>query len=110
MHRLPHLHGRLPHNARVFNWSEPERDPNWNYGDKDVPVRPKGVAEKCTLCKERTDRGDIPMCVRVCPGRARVYGDLDDPESEISKVVRENHAYQLLEEFGTRPQLRYYNA
>jgi len=50
------------------------------------------------------------MCVRVCPGRARVYGDLDDPESEISKVVRENHAYQLLEEFGTRPQLRYYNA
>ena len=99
-----------PYNARVFNWSEPERDPNWNYGDKDVPVRPKGVAEKCTLCKERTDRGDIPMCVRVCPGRARVYGDLDDPESEISKVVRENHAYQLLEEFGTRPQLRYYNA
>lgn len=59
-----------PYNARVFNWSEPERDPNWNYGDKDVPVRPKGVAEKCTLCKERTDRGDIPMCVRVCPGRA----------------------------------------
>ena len=73
-----------PYNARVFNWSEPERDPNWNYGDKDVPVRPKGVAEKCTLCKERTDRGDIPMCVRVCPGRARVYGDFDDPESEIS--------------------------
>ena len=99
-----------PYNARVFNWSEPERDPNWNYGDKDVPVRPKGVAEKCTLCKERTDRGDIPMCVRVCPGRARVYGDLDDPESEISKVVRENHAYQLLGEFGTRPHLRYYNA
>ena len=99
-----------PYNARVFNWNEPERDPNWNYGDKDVPVRPKGVAEKCTLCKERTDRGDIPMCVRVCPGRARVYGDLDDPDSEISKVVRENKAYQLLEEFGTRPQLRYYNA
>lgn len=99
-----------PYNARVFNWNEPVRDPDFNYGDKDVPVRGKGVVEKCTLCKERTDRGDIPMCVRVCPGRARVYGDLDDPESEISKVVRENHAYQLLEEFGTRPQLRYYNA
>ena len=77
-----------PYNARVFNWSEPERDPNWNYGDKDVPVRPKGVAETCTLCKERTDRGDLPMCVRVCPGRARVYGDLDDPASELSKVRR----------------------
>lgn len=99
-----------PYNARVFNWNDPKREPDFNYGDKDVPVRGKGVVEKCTLCKERTDRGDIPMCVRVCPGRARVYGDLDDPESEISKVVRENHAYQLLEEFGTRPQLRYYNA
>ena len=99
-----------PFNARVFNWTDPVREPDCNYGDSRVPVRAKGVMEKCTLCKERTDRGDIPMCVRVCPGRARVYGDLDDPESEISKVVRENHAYQLLEEFGTRPQLRYYNA
>ena len=79
------------------------------YGVRSFNQKEK-VVEKCTLCKERTDRGDIPMCVRVCPGRARVYGALDDPESEISKVVRENHAYQLLEEFGTRPQLRYYNA
>ena len=35
-----------PYNARVFNWNEPVRDPDFNYGDKDVPVRPKGVAEK----------------------------------------------------------------
>ena len=56
-----------PYNARVFNWNEPVRDPDFNYGDKDVPVRGKGVVEKCTLCKERTDRGDEPMCVRCCP-------------------------------------------
>ena len=55
-----------PYNARVFNWNEPVRDPDFNYGDKDVPVRGKGVVEKCTLCKERTDRGDEPMCVRCC--------------------------------------------
>mgnify|MGYP002559773505 CR=1 FL=1 len=98
-----------PYNARVFNWSEPERDPNWNYGDKDVPVRPKGVAEKCTLCKERTDDGDVPMCVRVCPARARTFGDLDDPESDISKLARERvgDVHHLLEEKGTRPQLFY---
>ena len=93
-----------PYNARVFNWSEPERDPNWNYGDKDVPVRGKGVVEKCTLCKERTDRGDEPMCVACCPTRARTFGDLDDPDSEISRVVRERKAGVLLEE-----QVRYFN-
>ena len=98
-----------PYNARVFNWNEPVRDPDFNYGDKDVPVRPRGVAEKCTMCKERTDRGDGPMCVVCCPTRARTFGDLDDPESEISKLVREKGAYNLLPEQGTRPQVYYFN-
>ena len=38
-----------PYNARVFNWEDPVRDPDFNYGDKDVPVRTKGVMEKCTM-------------------------------------------------------------
>ena len=97
-----------PYNARVFNWSEPRREPDFNYGDARVPVRKKGVAEKCTLCKERTDAGELPMCVRVCPARARTFGDLDDPESEISRIVREQGATQLLEDKGTRPQLYYF--
>ena len=98
-----------PYNARVFNWEEPVRDPDFDYGDKDVPVRPKGVAEKCTLCKERTDRGDEPMCVVCCPTKARTFGDLDDPESEISKLIREKSAYTLLDEYGTKPQVYYFN-
>ena len=98
-----------PYNARVFNWNEPRRDPDFNYGDKDVPVRGKGIAEKCTLCKERTDRGDEPMCVACCPTKARTYGDLDDPNSEISKLVVARKAGVLLEEQGTRPQVRYFN-
>ena len=89
-----------PYNARVFNWNEPVRDPDFNYGDKDVPVRPKGVVEKCTLCKERTDRGDEPMCVVCCPTKARIYGDLDDPDSEVSRAIRERGGYVLLEEQG----------
>ena len=98
-----------PFNARVFNWEEPVRDPDVNYGDVRVPVRNKGVMEKCTLCKERTDDGDVPMCVRVCPARARTFGDLDDPESDISKLARERvgDVHHLLEEKGTRPQLFY---
>ena len=97
-----------PYNARSFNWDEPVRDPDFNYGDKDVPVRPRGVAEKCTMCKERTNRGDEPMCVRCCPARARTFGDLDDPESEISKLNQRSTAHVLLEEQGTRPQVFYY--
>ena len=91
-----------PYNARVFNWNEPVRDPDFNYGDKDVP-------EKCTLCKERTDRGDEPMCVVCCPTKARIYGDLDDPDSEVSRAIRERGGYVLLEEQGTRPQVHYFD-
>ena len=71
-----------PYNARVFNWNEPSRATGFNYGYSKVPVRPKGVMEKCTLCKERTADGLLPMCVECCPADARIYGDLDDPESE----------------------------
>lgn len=98
-----------PYNTRVFNWEEPQRDPDFMYGDPDVVARPRGVVEKCTLCKERTDRGDEPMCVLCCPTKARIFGDLDDPNSEISQVIRERNGYVLLEEQGTCPQVHYFN-
>lgn len=97
-----------PYNARVFNWGEPKYSPDFVYGDSSVPARRKGVAEKCTLCKERTDRGEEPMCVACCPAKARIYGDLDDPESEISQVIAKRHGYVLLEEQGTKPQVHYF--
>lgn len=96
-----------PYNARVFNWAEPVRGVEFNYGNAKVPVRAKGVMEKCTLCKERTDEGLEPMCVRCCPARARVFGDLDDPNSEISKLRRMGNVRILLEDKGTRPQVFY---
>ena len=96
-----------PYNARVFNWNEPVRDPDFNYGDASVPVRDRGVMEKCTLCKERTDRGDVPMCVLCCPADARIFGDLDDHDSDVSVALREKEGFTLLEEKGTRPKVRY---
>ena len=98
-----------PYNARSFNWEDPVRDPDFSYGDKDVPVRVKGMVEKCTFCKERTDRGQEPMCVVVCPFEARTFGDLDDPDSEVSQLIREKHAYVLLEDKGTKPQVHYFD-
>ncbi|MBQ9042830.1 MAG: 4Fe-4S dicluster domain-containing protein [Eggerthellaceae bacterium] len=96
-----------PYNARTFNWNEPVRQVGFDYGDREVPARGKGIMEKCTLCKERGDRGEEPMCVVNCPMRARIYGDLDDPNSEASRAVRENAAYVLLPEEGTHPQVHY---
>ena len=76
-----------PYNARVFNWQDPVREPGFSYGD--VPARPKGVVEKCTLCVERTSKGKEPVCVEVCPAKARIFGDLNDPNSEVSKAIHE---------------------
>lgn len=97
-----------PYNARNFNWQTPVRVTGANYGDAEVPVRPKGVAEKCTLCKERTDRGEEPMCVVCCPAHARIFGDLDDPDSEISQTILNRKAWTLLEGQGTRPSVHYF--
>ena len=96
-----------PYNARTFNWNEPVRATGASYGDARVPERGRGVMEKCTLCKERTDEGDEPMCVRCCPADARVFGDLDDPDSAVSRLRRKQSAEVLLEEKGTRPQVFY---
>lgn len=96
-----------PYNARTFNWNEPVRATGAAYGDARVPERSRGVMEKCTLCKERTDEGEVPMCVHCCPGDARIFGDLDDPDSAVSRLRREGSAEVLLEDKGTRPQVFY---
>jgi len=94
-----------PYNVRVFNWQKAVREPNFSYGD--VPARPVGVMEKCSLCVERTTQGQEPRCVEVCPAKARKYGDLDDPKSEVSKAIRERGGQQLLAEKGTQPKVYY---
>ena len=100
-----------PYNARVFNREDPQRDGDFNWGDARVPVRTRGVMEKCTLCKERTDAGEEPMCVVCCPTHARVFGDLDDPNSELAQLraTKGKSVHILLEEKGTKPQVFYFD-
>lgn len=76
-------------------------------GDATVPDIPVDTVSKCTFCVERIDRGERPMCVDICNARARYFGDLDDPESEISKVLDKREYDQLLIEEGTGPNLYY---
>lgn len=106
-----------PYGVRVFNWGDAEYAPggtvgygkNYRYDDRLVftPERPKGVVEKCTFCVERIDVGEQPFCVDVCPIGARVFGDLADPNSEVSQLVNEGGAAQLLPELGTDPNVYY---
>lgn len=94
-----------PYSARRFNWFKPELAP----GDINplVPVRPMGVVEKCTFCVHRVREGKLPRCVEVCPVFARHFGDLNDPESEVAKILVENMSFRLLEEHNTGPNIWY---
>ncbi len=66
-----------------------------------------GNADKCTWCYHRIKRNEQPACVEACPVGARVFGRLDDPESEISKRIAEIPTSVLKEHLGTHPKLRY---
>jgi Fe-S-cluster-containing dehydrogenase component len=70
-------------------------------------INRRGVAEKCDFCLERLRRGEEPVCVATCPSRAMLFGDLDDPSSEISRTLAARPHRPLLAEAGTRPHVFY---
>ena len=110
-----------PYNAKVFNWYEPE----WpgelrSKANPDVSLRPKGVVEKCTFCHHRVTRareeaalagrplrdGDVTTaCEDNCPAKAIVFGDLDDPDSRVSRLSRSPRAFREHEDLGTKPKV-----
>lgn len=71
------------------------------------PIRKAGIIEKCNFCYQRVSNGMQPVCVEVCPAKARIFGDQDDPDSEIAKVLKANKSFRLQEEKGTRPNVHY---
>ncbi|MBV9734515.1 MAG: 4Fe-4S dicluster domain-containing protein, partial [Acidisphaera sp.] len=72
-----------------------------------------GTMKKCTLCIDRIYNGTlpeeerVPACVSTCPARARHYGDLGDPDSDVSRLVRARGGYDLMPEMGYRPVNKY---
>lgn len=110
-----------PYSARAFNWKtfteENPAVPEW--GQPEIPRRPRGVVEKCSFCYHRIDRGlamglvpgvdpeATPACVVACPVGARTFGDLNDPESEVSILVTKQITHRLREDLGTGPRVYY---
>jgi tetrathionate reductase subunit B len=62
---------------------------NWDKSLLSGKDKTKNAITKCTLCQHRIDQGVVPSCVNICPGRARIFGDLNDPGSQVSKLAKE---------------------
>lgn len=122
-----------PYKVRRFNWFRyvdndkfEKNNLNEEFGrmvlNPDVTVRERGVVEKCSFCVQRIQEkkleaksenrlirdGEIqPACVQACPAKAMVFGDLNDPESQVSKMVKDERNYHLLEQLHTLPSVGY---
>ena len=114
-----------PYKVRRFNFFDyrtPPESPEHAAQNPDVTVRSRGVMEKCTYCTQRiesahavADKENRPLrdgdvvtaCQAACPTKAITFGDINDPNSEVSRLRRDGRHYALLEELGTRPRTTY---
>jgi MoCo/4Fe-4S cofactor protein with predicted Tat translocation signal len=118
-----------PYKVRRFNWFNYARmnpqlhaEPMNMQLNPEVTVRPRGVMEKCTFCTHKIQQakmkakleerkmkdGDVVVaCQSACPAGAIVFGDINDPESQVSLAFKDARSYALLEELNTRPAVQY---
>ncbi len=75
--------------------------------DKKLPTL---IVDKCTFCIHRVKKGKVPACVQACVGGARVFGDLNDPDSEVAKLAAKETLTVLRPELGTSPSVSYIGA
>lgn len=66
-----------------------------------------GTSEKCDFCLERVEKGMEPACVTACAAGARFFGNLNDPDSEVSRLIKERGGFVLNPELGTDPSCYY---
>ena len=66
-----------------------------------------GIATKCDFCLDRITQGGLPTCVDACSADARIFGDLDDPNSEVSILIKRHRGQVLNPELGNKPSVYY---
>lgn len=112
-----------PYAVKYFNWYAPQwSEPERQYLNPDVSVRPKGVIEKCTFCHHRLQRAREqaraegrelreedyqPACADACPSGAIIFGDLDNPTHRVAELKEDSRAMRLMEDLGTEPKVYY---
>jgi molybdopterin-containing oxidoreductase family iron-sulfur binding subunit len=114
-----------PYKVRRFNFLDftSELPPSIRLAmNPEVTVRPRGVMEKCNFCVQRINNGKqvakregreladhdvVPACAVACPAKAIVFGDIKNPESQVSKVASSNRGFRVLDELGTKPAITY---
>ena len=113
-----------PYEVRYFNYNDHVwESPLDQQLNPDVSVREKGVMEKCTFCiqrirqakdnakddgRRRVRDGEVqPACVQTCPSKAMVFGDRNDPQSQVSQSLSAPRAYKVLDELNTNSSVVY---
>lgn len=125
-----------PYGVNYFNWKNPKKNQylDWKdeglipiangasppysnpdlegrHGEEDRKIaganHRKGVVEKCTFCVHRVEKGLQPACVANCPAFALHFGDLDDPNSTVSRLLSQKKSFRLEEEYDTKPRVHY---
>ena len=101
-----------PFDSRVFLFKDPLE--GLKVINPEAPIRKDGVPMKCEFCLWKIDRershgvkDPKPVCVEVCPNKALVFGNLKDPNSEVSKIVRTSKVIRLRGNLGTNPKVFY---
>jgi molybdopterin-containing oxidoreductase family iron-sulfur binding subunit len=85
----------------------PYYNPDRELSHPGTGLRRKGIVEKCTLCDHRIKKGELPYCVEACPANARIFGDLNDPNSEVNQILGKFRSWRLKEDLGTEPKIFY---
>lgn len=104
------------------SWSPPYRTPDEDWS-KGIGMQPANVVSKCTFCYHKVSKAPkgtpdldeddpklkefVPACVRMCPPKARYFGDLDNPSSRVRKLIAEKGGQRLLDQNGNKPQVYY---
>jgi len=88
---------------RTYLDAEPEFLVGFPVGSEAAPLHKAKTVEKCNLCYDRVANGDVPACVEGCPTMACTFGDLNDPNSDISKLIKARQYEQILPDSGTGP-------
>jgi len=116
----PNLRDVFPGDGQL--WAPPYQNPA-NDPVRGIGIQPKGVVSKCTFCYHKVSQAPagvadldednpetkeyVPACVRTCPPKARYFGDLDNPESEVNRLIADQRGVRLKDHTGNRPQVYY---